>query len=225
MGRVNRLAVFDCDGTLVDSQHAIVAAMACAFRDNGLAEPDPACVRRLVGLHVADAVIRLLPGASAEVIAAVGRCFVESGRTVRDQGACEELLFPGVVEVLEQLAGKDVLLAIATGKSRRGLERTLKQHGLGGHFLILKTADDGPGKPDPCILLDAIAEAGASPRSTVMIGDTVYDVAMARSAGAYALGVGWGYHEPAELHAAGAHAILQHFRDLPPTLETIWRTA
>lgn len=221
---VNRLAVFDCDGTLVDSQHVIAAAMACAFRDNGLAEPDPACVRRLVGLHVADAVSRLLPDASAAVIAAVGSSFVQSGRAVRDRQAHEEPLFPGVVEVLEQLAARDVMLAIATGKSRRGLERTLKQHGLSGHFVILKTADDGPGKPDPCILLDAIAEAGSSPLATAMIGDTVYDIAMARSAGAYALGVGWGYHEPDELNAAGAHAILQHFRDLPPALDTIWRT-
>jgi phosphoglycolate phosphatase len=224
-GGANRLAVFDCDGTLVDSQHVIVAAMASAFRENGLAEPDPATVRRLVGLHVADAVSRLLPDASAPIIAAVGAGFVEAGRILRDRQEHDELLFPGVVEVLEQLAAKDVLLAIATGKSRRGLERTLKQHGLGGHFLILKTADDGPGKPDPCILLDAIVEAGASPLSTVMIGDTVYDVAMARSAGAYALGVGWGYHEPEELNAAGAHAILRHFRELPPALDTIWRTA
>ena len=129
-----------------------------------------------------------------------------------------------MVEVLEQLAAQDVLLAIATGKSRRGLDRTLKHHGLGGHFTILKTADDGPGKPNPGILLDAIAEAGASPLSTVMIGDTVFDVAMARSAGAYAIGVGWGYHEPVELDAAGAHAILDHFSDLPPTLDKLWRT-
>ena len=220
-----RLIVFDCDGTLVDSQHVIVAAMACAFRDNGLAEPDPACVRRLVGLHVADAVTRLLPDAPAEVIAAIAAGFVQSGHALRDRREQDELLFPGVVEVLEQLASRDVMLAIATGKSRRGLERTLKQHGLGGHFIILKTADDGPGKPDPCILLDAMAEAGSSPPATVMIGDTVYDVAMARSAGAYAVGVGWGYHEPAELSAAGAHAVLGHFSELPPTLDTLWRAA
>jgi phosphoglycolate phosphatase len=217
-----RLAVFDCDGTLVDSQHVIVAAMCCAFREHGLAEPDPVAVRRLVGLHVADAVGRLLPNAPAPTIAAVGAAFVRSGREVRDRQEHDELLFPGVVDVLERLAAQDVLLAVATGKSRRGLERTLKQHGLGGHFVILKTADDGPGKPDPCILLDAIAEAGASPLTTVMIGDTVFDVAMARSAGAYAVGVGWGYHEPDELDAAGAHAILDHFRDLPPTLERLW---
>jgi phosphoglycolate phosphatase len=220
----NRLAVFDCDGTLVDSQHVIVAAMQHAFREHGLAEPEPASVRRLVGLHVPDAVSRLLPDASAAVVTAIGDSFRQSGQSVRDGGTHREALFPGVVQVLEHLAEANVLLAIATGKSRRGLERTLKQHGLGGHFLILKTADDGPGKPDPCILLDAIAEAGSSPRATVMIGDTVYDVAMARGAGAYALGVGWGYHDPGELSAAGAHAILDHFRDLPPTLETLWRT-
>ena len=219
----NRLAVFDCDGTLVDSQHVIVAAMTGAFREHGLADPDPAAVRRLVGLHVADAVGRLLPAASSQVIAAVGDSFVRTGRAVRDRQEHDELLYPGVVEVLEQLAARDVLLAVATGKSRRGLERTLKQHGLGGHFVILKTADDGPSKPDPGILLDAIAEAGASPLTTVMIGDTVFDVTMARSAGAYAIGVGWGYHEPGELDAAGAHAILDHFRDLPPTLDKLWR--
>jgi len=219
----NRLAVFDCDGTLVDSQHVIVAAMTGAFREHGLADPDPAAVRRLVGLHVADAVGRLLPEASSQVIAAVGDSFVRTGRAVRDRQEHDELLYPGVVEVLEQLAARDVLLAVATGKSRRGLERTLKQHGLGGHFVILKTADDGPSKPDPGILLDAIAEAGASPLTTVMIGDTVFDVTMARSAGAYAIGVGWGYHEPLELDAAGAHAILDHFRDLPPTLDKLWR--
>jgi len=218
-----RLAVFDCDGTLVDSQHIIVSAMQRAFREHGLPEPQAAAIRRNVGLHVADAVRNLLPDAADTVIAAVGTSFVESGRAVRDAQEHDELLFPGVVEVLEQLAARDVLLAVATGKSRRGLERTLREHGLGGHFIILKTADDGPGKPHPAILLDAIAEAGASPQTAVMIGDTVFDIAMARSAGAYAVGVGWGYHEPGELSSAGAHAILDHFHELPPTLDTLWR--
>ena len=219
----NRLAVFDCDGTLVDSQHIIVASMQRAFAEHGLSEPDPAAVRRQVGLHVVDAVSNLLPDASEKIIAAIGDSFVNFGRVIRDAQEHDELLFPGVVEVLEQLAARDVLLAVATGKSRRGLDRTLKEHGLGGHFMILKTADDGPSKPNPGILLDAIAEAGASPLTTVMIGDTVFDVSMARSAGAYAVGVGWGYHEPRELDAAGAHAILDHFSDLPPTLDKLWR--
>jgi len=219
----NQLAVFDCDGTLVDSQHIIVASMQRAFAEHGLPEPDPAAVRRYVGLHVVDAVAALLPDASDRVIAAIGDSFVNSGRVIRDAQEHDELLFPGVVEVLEHLADRNVVLAIATGKSRRGLERTLREHGLAGHFVILKTADDGPGKPHPAILLDAIAEAGASPQSAVMIGDTVFDIAMARSAGAYAVGVRWGYHDPGELGAAGAHAVLDHFRDLPATLDTLWR--
>jgi len=218
-----QLAVFDCDGTLVDSQHIIVAAMQAAFSAHGLAEPEPAAIRRQVGLHVPDAVLNLLPDAGAETVAEIGAAFVEAGRSLRDAQAHDELLFPGVVTVLEHLAGQDVLLAIATGKSRRGLERTLAEHGLGGHFIILKTADDGPGKPHPAILMDAIAEAGSSPQTAVMIGDTVYDIAMARSAGAFAVGVGWGYHEPGELSAAGAHAIVEQFQDLPGTLDTLWR--
>lgn len=219
----NLLAVFDCDGTLVDSQHIIVASMQRAFAEHGLPAPDPAAVRRQVGLHVVDAVANLLPDASETVIAAVGDSFVGAGSVVRDAGEHDELLFPGVIEVLERLANRNVILGIATGKSRRGLERTLREHGLAGHFVILKTADDGPGKPHPAILLDAIAEAGAAPESAVMIGDTVFDIAMARSAGAYAVGVGWGYHDPGELDAAGAHALLDHFRDLPATLDTLWR--
>jgi phosphoglycolate phosphatase len=219
----NQLAVFDCDGTLVDSQHIIVASMQRAFREHGLPEPEPAAIRRQVGLHVPEAVAALLPEASGEVIASIGDSFVRSGRAVRDAREHDELLFPGVAEVLEHLAGQNVLLAIATGKSRRGLERTLDEHGLAGHFVILKTADDGPCKPHPAILLDAIAEAGAAPESAVMIGDTVFDIAMARSAGTYAVGVGWGYHDPGELGTAGAHAILDHFRDLPTILDTLWR--
>ena len=217
-----QLAVFDCDGTLVDSQHIIVESMQRAFREHGLSEPSAVAVRRLVGLHVPDAVSKLLPDASATVVTAVGQSFVSSGRAVRDAQEHEEMLFPGVREVLLHLAEAGFLLAVATGKSRRGLERTLRDHGLEEHFVNLKTADDGPGKPHPAILLDAIAETGASPESTVMIGDTVYDITMARSAGAYAVGVGWGYHDPHELDAAGAHAIVDRFHDLPATLDKFW---
>lgn len=217
-----QLAVFDCDGTLVDSQHIIVESMRRAFREHGFPEPSAIAVRRLVGLHVPDAVSRLLPDASAAAIAAVGDSFVNAGRAVRDAQEHDEFLFPGVRDVLLHLAEAGFLLGVATGKSRRGLERTLREHDLEGHFVNLKTADDGPGKPHPAILLDAIAETGASPESTVMIGDTIYDITMARSAGAFAVGVGWGYHDPGELDAAGAHAIVDRFHDLPATLDNLW---
>ena len=126
--------------------------------------------------------------------------------------------------MISDLADTNAILAVATGKSQRGLRKTLQRHDLQQHFAILKTSDDGPGKPDPTILLDAIAEAGAEPESTVMIGDTVFDVAMARSAKAHAIGVNWGYHEPVELDAAGAHVILDEISELPNFLETLWGT-
>ncbi len=221
----NRLVLFDCDGTLVDSQHNIVAAMTTAFRSNGLDDPDAGAVRRIVGLHLEDGVARLAPDLSPEMIEAVCRDYVSFANNLRDLGQHEEPLFPGVREVLDILEEWDVIVGIATGRSRRGLALTLEQHGLGGRFLITKTSDDGPGKPDPRIMLDAIAEAGAVPESTVMIGDTVFDISMARQAKAFAVGVDWGYQEVGELTEAGAHHVVSHFDAVPAVLNTLWRTA
>ncbi len=218
-----RLAVFDCDGTLVDSQHNIAAAMTTAFRAHGLAAPDPAAVRNVVGLHLSEAICRLLPEARVNIAQAVCQSYIDAFRVLRDRHDHEEPLYPGVVAALDKLEHSNTILAIATGKSRRGLEVTLDRHGLRDRFVVLKTADDGPGKPDPRILIDAIAEAGSAPDQTVMIGDTVYDVAMARSAKAYAVGVSWGYHSPHDLQAAGAHHVASDFGELPAILGRFWR--
>lgn len=219
-----RLAVFDCDGTLVDSQHNIVAAMGVAFRAHGLAEPDPASVRNVVGLHLSEAISRLLPAARAVAAPVVCQSYIDAFRAIRERHDHEEPLYPGVVNALDTLEQANAILAIATGKSRRGLESTLERHGLRNRFVVLKTADDGPGKPDPQILLDAIAETGSAPRHTAMIGDTVYDVKMARSAKTYAVGVAWGYHSPQDLQDAGAHHIATDFGELPAILERLWGT-
>jgi phosphoglycolate phosphatase len=219
-----RLAVFDCDGTLVDSQHNIIAAMTAAFREHGLADPTPAAVRGVVGLHLADAIASLLPAAQADVAPAVCQAYIDAFRALRKRHDHEEPLYPGVVRTLDALERAGAVLAIATGKGRRGLETTLDRHGLRNRFVVLKTADDGPGKPDPKILLDAIAETGSEPGHTAMIGDTVYDVKMARSARVYAVGVAWGYHPPCDLHAAGAHHVVDNFGELPDLLEGFWRT-
>ena len=114
------------------------------------------------------------------------------------------------------------MLGVATGKSRRGLEATLGRHGLLDRFAILKTADDGPGKPNPDILLDAMAEAGTAPETTAVVGDTVFDMEMASGAGAAAIGVAWGYHDSEELTRAGAQRIIHAFDELMPTIETLW---
>lgn len=218
----NRLIVFDCDGTLVDSQHNIVTAMTRAFRQHDQQAPVPEEVRRTVGLSILESVGRLLPDAPHDTLESIGEAYRTASYELRLEPGHEEPLYPGIGDMIRDLSGTNAILAVATGKSQRGLRKTLQRHDLQEHFTILKTSDDGPGKPDPTILLDAIAEAGADAVSTVMIGDTVFDIAMARSAKAHAVGVNWGYHEPVELDAAGAHVILDEINELPNFLETLW---
>lgn len=216
------LAVFDCDGTLVDSQHNIVAAMREAWRSFGL-EPLPGdAVRRVVGLPLVDAIAILFPeGARGDHIA-LGEFYKNAFHTLRRQPDHHEPLYPGAVETLDSLDADGVLLGVATGKSRRGLLSTLERHGLDGRFAVLKTADDAPGKPHPDMLLDAMSETGATPHTTVMIGDTVFDIEMAVNARTPSIGVSWGYHEPAELLSAGAHGIVETFGDVTQAVAGIW---
>jgi phosphoglycolate phosphatase len=115
-----------------------------------------------------------------------------------------------------------LLLGVATGKSRRGLLATLDRHGIRDRFVTLKTADDGPGKPSPEILLDAMAEVGAAPHTTIMVGDTTYDIEMAIRARAMSIGVGWGYHSTEELKAVGAHRIAGGYGELPAMIAELW---
>lgn len=216
-----RLVVFDCDGTLVDGQHAISAAMADAFRFHRMASPDPSVIRRVVGLPLVEAVARLAPGAESRLCSALALTYKESFQRLRQSPDYFEPLFPGVPEVLEQLQELGYVLGIATGKSTRGLTATLERHGLSGHFAVLKTSDDGPGKPDPHMLLCAMSDTGAVPGTTVMIGDTVFDMEMARGARVPAIGVAWGYHESAELTAAGAVAVVAAFGELSDLVERL----
>ena len=213
-----RLAVFDCDGTLVDSQAGIVAAMCEAWRAFGLAEPDRASVRRIVGLSVLDAVAHLHPLGTPDLHQALAERYKTSFRESRLRGEHVEPLFPGVVEALDEIGRAGTLLGIATGKSRRGLLATLERHGLLERFVTLQTADTGPGKPHPDMVRRAMAEAGADAAGTVVIGDTTYDMMRARSAGVAAVGVAWGYHEAADLEAAGAHAVCRICHDVPATV-------
>jgi phosphoglycolate phosphatase len=213
----HRLFVFDCDGTLVDSQHNIVAAMAAAWARHDLPAPHAADVRRIVGLSLEIAVARLLPaadGATHRALAEAYREIVHGLRAGNVQGVTEEPLFPGIRELIEALAAPEIFLGVATGKNLRGLEHTLHVHGLRERFHTLQTADRCRSKPDPEMVLRAMAETGIEAGSTVVIGDTSFDMEMARSAGATAIGVAWGYHEMAELTQAGAHAIIRQPADL-----------
>jgi len=168
----NRLVVFDCDGTLVDSQHHITDCMAAAFGEQGLTPPTAEAVRAVVGLALAEAIGRLVPAGAAADLIRLTESYKRAFFALRQRPGMIEPLYDGVAAAIVQLAEAGFLLGVATGKSRRGLDAVLAAHGLSRHFVTLQTADSAPGKPDPTMLRQAIAEAGAAPETAVMIGDT-----------------------------------------------------
>lgn len=220
-----RLAVFDLDGTLVDSLGVIVDAMEHAARHHRAPARPASEVRRVVGLPLEEAIARLFPEADHEAVLSMTAAYKDSVVALRAAGQAHEPLYPGVVAALDALDGEGWLLGIATGKPRRGLESSLAPHGLMARFVTFQTADLGPGKPHPGMLRRAMAEAGCDPAATVMIGDTTFDMEMARNAGAHAVGVAWGYHDDAELRAAGAHRIVNSFDELPEALNNLMERA
>jgi phosphoglycolate phosphatase len=215
----NRLALFDCDGTLVDSQHNICAAMVDAFALSGLAAPRRSETLRVVGLSLVEAMQVMLPQGDDAVHRRLADDYKTAFQRLRGHGLVDEPLYDGIADALETIDGAGWLLGVATGKSDRGLALCLAHHGIADRFVSLQTADRHPSKPHPSMVEAAMVEAGAVPETTVVIGDTSYDIAMARRAGARAIGVAWGYHGVAELNAAGAHAIARHPADLLALLE------
>jgi len=207
---MNRLAIFDCDGTLVDSQHNICLAMEDCFQRSGLVPPDRDAIRRIVGLSLLEAVQALAPDADPDLHMQLGEDYKTAFQRLRGRGLIDEPLFEGVTDALATLVADGWLLGVATGKSDRGLALCLDHHGISRHFITLQTADRHPSKPHPSMIHQAMAEAGAAPETTMMIGDTAYDIGMARAAGVTAVGVAWGYHDAAELFAEGAHHVAQH---------------
>ncbi|MFP6741766.1 MAG: HAD-IA family hydrolase [Alphaproteobacteria bacterium] len=206
-----RLVVFDCDGTLVDSQHNIVAAMGTAFSRNDLAVPDARILRRTVGLSPSVAMAELHPRGSFAARTSLVEDYSQAFRALRGQPDHEEPLFPGAAEAIVALHEAGYLLGVATGKSQRGLRLTLERFDLTSHFVTLQTADDAPSKPHPGMVDNAMTEAGATAAETVVIGDTTFDMEMAVNAGAKAIGVAWGYHEVEELRDTGAQTIIDSF--------------
>lgn len=216
---MTRLALFDCDGTLVDSQHNIVAAMETAFSRAGLAAPQRNAVRRVVGLSLVHAVEKLLPQYPGELHRQIAEDYKSAFQEMRAVGTVDEPLFEGIADALDMLEAAGWLLGVATGKSDRGLDLCLSAHGIKGRFTTLQTADRHPSKPHPSMALAAMAEAGATPETTVVIGDTSFDMAMGIAAGARALGVDWGYHDAHELAAAGAFHVARHPGELREAMQ------
>jgi phosphoglycolate phosphatase len=210
---MQRLIVFDCDGTLVDSQHLIVAAAERAFAAHGLAPPSAPAVRAVIGLSLEIAFAELHPGSDLALRAMLIDSYRIAWRALREEGV-HEPLYPGALATLSELDRRGHLLGVATGKSRPGLLQVLDRHGLTSLFVSLQTADRHPSKPDPSMLEEAMRETGSEPAATLMVGDTSFDMAMACAAGTAAVGVTWGYHPVDALAGAGATVILERFEDL-----------
>ena len=209
-----RLIVFDCDGTLVDSQHGIIACMEMAWRAHGLAAPCPAAVRQVVGLNLDEAIAALAPEVGAELVLRLVDSYKQAFFELRSRPDHHEPLFPGIAELLAALDRPEILLGIATGKNMRGLKATLARHDIGRRFVTLQTPDTCRGKPHPEMVLRALAETGADPATTYVIGDTTFDMLMAYNATVAGVGVAWGYHAREALLAAGARQVIDHPLDL-----------
>ena len=201
---MNKLAIFDCDGTLVDSGATIRTALEQAFAAHDLECPPVEVTRKVIGLSLMESMAVLAPDGDH---ATLTQSYKEAFFAMRGAGRVEEPLFDGIVDLLDALEADGWLLGVATGKSDRGLKFCLEGHGLAGRFVTLQTADRNPSKPHPGMALAAMAETGAEPHRTIFVGDTGWDMGCASNAGVGAIGAGWGYHEAEELVTAGAYGV------------------
>ena len=215
MNAYNKLVVFDCDGTLVDSQHMIIGAMHATYDKLKLDKEDDLRIRATVGLSPLEAMATLRPDDAPDFHQVMATTFKQAFYERRVTNMAEpDPLYPGARDVLVLLQDEGYLLGVATGNSNRGLARVIDEHSLDGFFVTLQTADHHPSKPHPSMMHTAIAEAGSHESVTMMIGDTSFDMMMARSAGCHAIGVNWGYHDEDELRRGGAHNVINAYSDV-----------
>ncbi|NRP12850.1 Pyrophosphatase PpaX [Aliiroseovarius sp. xm-m-379] len=220
-----KLVVFDVDGTLIDSQDFIVEAMSRAFAEMGVAIPTRKEILSIVGLSLHDAIATLVPAMPEPDVARAAEGYKDMFIKLRAEkgGEAAAPMYPGARAVLEQLHARDeVLLGVATGKAKRGLDHAYQAHDIGHFFLTSQTADNHPSKPHPSMLHATLAETGADAQRAVMIGDTTFDISMGVAAGFRTIGVTWGYHDTQQLLAAGADLLIDSYDALIPALETLW---
>ncbi len=215
----NRLALFDCDGTLIDSQANICMAMEQAFGKINMPTPPRHEIRHIVGLSLFEAAAHLLPREDEALHQELAEHYKQSFYDLRGQGLVHEPLYDGIKELISTLDDAGWMLGVATGKSDRGLERCLSEHEMKHYFVSLQTADRHPSKPHPSMIHQAMADAGSDAGSTVMIGDTSFDMEMGRAAGCKTIGVSWGYHSLAILESSGADVCVRTMDELRAALE------
>lgn len=199
-----RLVIFDVDGTLVDSEASIIDAMSKTYTACGLAMPARAAIRGAVGLSLRETFEHLSPDATEpqrrDLIEGYKHAYHDAQTGKADQSS--DPFFPGARGLLDKLQTEPLTtLAVATGKSRRGLARLIAAHELEGYFQTVQTADTHPSKPHPSMIHTILAETGIPQSRAVMVGDTSYDIDMARAAGVMSIAVGWGYHPADQLNA------------------------
>ncbi|PPD29143.1 MAG: HAD family hydrolase [Hyphomicrobium sp.] len=217
-----KLVIFDCDGTIVDSQNGIFEAMVHAYGVLGKVPPKRFETISIIGLSLPEAFAVLAPGESEATRRELAQQYKNAFVDLKRDPAHHEPLFPGAARVIEILAAReDIRLGIATGKSKRGVVRLFDRESWHDHFITIQTADDHPSKPHPSMILTAMADADVGPSRTVMIGDTTFDMEMARAAGVGAVGVTWGYHAPTLLTGAGAHVLVDDYALLPATIDQL----
>ena len=209
------LIIFDWDGTLLDSSDKIVACMRQAAADCGVAPPSPAEVRDIIGLELSSAIAILFPSRStagvAEIRDAYARRFVEA-----DRQPCS--YFDGVERGLRRLHAAGHQLCVATGKSRKGLNRVFSHLPEAALFTASRCADETASKPDPLMLRELCEALSVAPHDAVMVGDTEYDLEMAHRFGMPSIGVSYGVHHPDRLNRWGPRAIIDHFDHLDAAL-------
>lgn len=219
-----RLIIFDMDGTLVDTVGLIVETVSDAFAAAGETVPDELAIRGISGITLPDAIRILAPGLDDKRHGTLVDIYREHYRS--RAGLEREPLFKGTIEAMDRLRARPgTILAIATGKGFQSATALLDAHGIRSHFHSVQTPSHNRGKPDPEMIHTAMTQAGASKAETVMIGDTVHDMRMARAAGVAAIGVAWGYHERDELRKAGADVVIETFDDLDHTIDKLLRHA
>ena len=213
------LAVFDVDGTLVDSRATIQEAVEHGFRHAGHEPPPYEAIRQIVGLSLAPALAQLAPDLDEAEKALLVEGYRDHFWQIHQDPDFVEPLYAGAAETLDRLRADGWLIAMATGKSRRGVETVVRKHKWADLFDSLHCAEDGPGKPDPAMLIEAMRVLHARPEATIMIGDTAHDIRMAKAAGVYAQGVAWGFHTAVEVAEVGADDVAMVWADLDAQLD------
>ncbi len=216
-----KMAVFDVDGTLIDSRSSIFRAAIEAATEIGVSLPTYEDVRAIVGLSLFDALARMRPDLDGPTIQAYTQAYKDAFVRFHADPGFFDALYPGASDLLAALKAEGWTLGMATGQSRRGVDRNLDVHGWHGVFDCTFCADDGPSKPHPHMLNRNMQATGFEPGHTVMIGDTAHDITMARQAGVRAIGVAWGFHTVDELVAAGADDIAMDFAELRSVLHKV----